>query len=259
MFAVRQFLPEVLAMVRERGFRVVVIAPPEAGAGDGPTPGFPEVEFRSVSMKREIALLADLAALWKICMVLRSIRPVVTNMSTPKMALLGGIAGWLTGVPHRIYTLRGLRYQTTRFWKRAVLWACEWIACRCAHSVICISRSVRDSVLDDSVAGASKTVLLGDKASEGIGIPEPVPDGWAPVAPCRTQLAIPETASVLGFVGRLTRDKGIPELAEAFRLLRDGGRDVYLLLLGALETGDPVSPELVAWLRANDHDAGWDS
>jgi len=253
MFAVRQFLPEVLAMAAERGFRVVVVAPPATGSGDGAPDGLPGVEIRHVRLKREISLLADLRALWEIWAVLRSIRPAVTDMSTPKMALLGGIAGWLAGVPHRIYTLRGLRYETTRSWKRPLLWACEWIACRCAHHVICISRSVRDLVLEDRIAPVGKTVLLGDKVSEGITIPQRVRDGGLTSAMLRSRLRIPDTAPVIGFVGRLTRDKGIPELAEAFRLLRRSGREVYLLLLGAFEAGDPVPSETVEWLRADDH------
>ena len=253
MFAVRQFLPEVLSMARQRGFRVVVIAPREDLPEHDTPPGFPDVEYRYVSLRREISPLADLRALWEIWSALRSIRPAVTNMSTPKMALLGGIAAWLAGVPYRLYMLRGLRYETTGSWKKLLLWACEWVACRCAHRVICISRSVREKVINENIARADKTVLLGDRVSEGITIQNPIPDAPASAARLRAQLAIPRTASVIGFVGRLTRDKGIPELAEAFRLLRQGGREVYLLLLGALEVGDPVPPEIVDWLLANDH------
>lgn len=254
MFAVRQFLPEVLSMAQERGFRVVVIAPEEAVAGGGgPPEGFPEVEFRFVSIQREISLLADLRALWQIWLLLRSIRPAVTNMSTPKMALLGGVAGWLAGVPHRIYTMRGLRHETTRSWKKKVLLACEWIACRCAHRVICISRSVQEAALDQHLASPQKTILLGDRVSEGIALREPTIEACASDASLRVRLQIPATASVIGFVGRFTRDKGIPELAEAFRLLRERGHDVYLLLLGTFEAGDRVQPEIVQWLRANDH------
>src|ERR1019366_1905230 len=125
LFAVRQFLPETLDPVRRRGFGVVVIAPPPACAGDDPRPMFPGVEFRFVPIQREISVLRDLLVLFQLCAILRALRPGVSHMSTPKMALLGGLAGWLARVPRRIYTMRGLRYETTRSLKRRVLMACE--------------------------------------------------------------------------------------------------------------------------------------
>jgi hypothetical protein len=98
MFAVRQFLPETLAMVQERGYRAIVISPETGG-------DIPGVEFYCVPMRREIAPLSDLVALFRLWTLLRSLRPAVVNVSTPKMALLGGIAARLARVPHRIYTL----------------------------------------------------------------------------------------------------------------------------------------------------------
>src|ERR1035438_1090309 len=101
-FAVRQFLPEVLAAVRRRGFDAVVAAPQPAEPAAFQT-SFPGVRFRHVPMKREISLLSDIASLCCLWFLLRSVRPALTNMSTPKMGLIGGLAAWLARVPHRIY------------------------------------------------------------------------------------------------------------------------------------------------------------
>lgn len=236
LFAVRQFLPEILAMVQERGLRPVVICPEP---GD-----IPGVEFRCVPMQREISVFSDVLALVRVFLVLRSVRPSVVNMSTPKMALIGGLAAWMARVPHRIYTLRGLRFETARGARRQLLIACERVAAACAHRVICISRSVRDTVVRDRIVPEAKATVLGERVSEGISL--------RPGAPART-LDIPKSAKVIGFVGRLTRDKGIRDLVEAFRLLLAGGLDVYLLLLGEFEQGDPVDPETVHFIRTDPH------
>ncbi len=247
IFAVRHFLPEILSMTRDLGMDATVVAPAVAGEDPALIPG---VRFRSVSMKREISPGRDIWTLWQLWRMFRSIRPAITSMSTPKMGLLGGIAALVAGVPHRLYTLRGLRYETTRSWKRDLLMACERIACLSAHRVICISRSVMDAVLRDGIADPGKVVLLGDRASEGIQFPgRPVPDANAELA-MRRLLGIPEESQVLGFVGRLTRDKGIQQLVECFQILRGEGRDVHLLLLGAFEPGDPVDPATAAWIRS---------
>jgi glycosyltransferase involved in cell wall biosynthesis len=247
VFAARNLLPETLAMVRERGWSAVLIAPGK----DAELRAVADSEFecRGVEIEREIAPLRDLAALWRMYRILRTVRPAVTNMSTPKVGFLGGLAGWAAGVPHRIYTLRGLRYETARSWKRAVLLACERVACGCAHQVICISRSVRENAVRDGILPRAKAVLLGERVSEGISRKRLEAVRAASGEEVRAALGIPPDAAVIGFVGRLTRDKGIGELIRAFGELLAEGRRVRLLLVGSFETGDPVDAELVEWVR----------
>jgi len=247
LFAVRHFLPEVLSLTREMGMDATVVAP---GSGETAEEILAGARFRPVSMKREISPASDLRTLWQLWRMLRSIRPAITSMSTPKMGLLGGIAAWLAGVPHRLYTLRGLRYETTHSWKRALLMACERIACLSAHRVICISRSVKDAVLRDRIADAAKIVLLGERASEGIPIRDQPIRETRSAPSLRRLLGIPEGSQVLGFVGRLTRDKGIQELVECCQILLAEGRDIHLLLLGDFESGDRVNPATAGWIRS---------
>jgi glycosyltransferase involved in cell wall biosynthesis len=48
----------------------------------------------------------------------------------------------------------------------------------------------------------------------------------------REQFSIPLDAAVVGFVGRLTRDKGLPELIEAFDRILLAEPSTHLLLVG---------------------------
>lgn len=249
-FAVRQFLPEVLDAVQHRGFHAVVAAPqpPEPAAFQA---SFPGVEFRHVPLQREISLLSDIRSLCRLWCLLKSIRPALTDMSTPKMGLIGGLAAWLARVPHRIYTLRGLRYETARSWKRKLLIACEKIACACAHQVICVSRSVRQTAIQAGLASAGKLVLLGERVSEGITLEPESEIHPRDLVRLRKQLRIPEEAPVIGFVGRLTKDKGVRDLVQCFQILQREGRAVHLLLLGDFESGDPVDRETVEWISTS--------
>lgn len=247
MFAVHHMLPETVSLMRAKGFDVVVVAPP-APPLDAPESSLgPGVDFLPTPMDREIAPISDLRALCRIWSVLKKVRPTVTDMSTPKMALLGGLAALLARVPHRIYTLRGLRYETARSWKRGLLMLCEKIACACAHHVICISRSVRERAIRDHLAPRRKLLLLGERSSEGIAIRRAA--GRSGRATLREQLGVSPEIPVIGFVGRLTRDKGVGELAAAFRKLRADGRRLQLLVLGDFESGDPVDKESEEWIR----------
>jgi glycosyltransferase involved in cell wall biosynthesis len=54
---------------------------------------------------------------------------------------------------------------------------------------------------------------------------------------------------VLGFVGRIVRDKGMKELAEAWLTLRESFPSLHLLLVGPFEPEDRVSTEVEELFR----------
>jgi glycosyltransferase involved in cell wall biosynthesis len=65
----------------------------------------------------------------------------------------------------------------------------------------------------------------------------------------RERYQIPPEALVLGFVGRVVRDKGIIELAEAWKILRDSFPNLYLLLIGPIEPQDPIPEDILKTLE----------
>jgi glycosyltransferase involved in cell wall biosynthesis len=68
----------------------------------------------------------------------------------------------------------------------------------------------------------------------------------------RARLGVPEDALVVGFVGRLVRDKGVLELAEAWRALREAHPSAHLVLAGRIEEEEDAIPlEVAAALRAD--------
>ena len=61
----------------------------------------------------------------------------------------------------------------------------------------------------------------------------------------RNILGLPKAASVVGFVGRLTRDKGLPELIEAFETILKSEAEARLLLVGWFDASeDALSPTM---------------
>src|SRR5882672_4377311 len=94
------------------------------------------VQFFPIPIAREISPFRDLRSLVRIFRLLRRLRPAATNFSTPKAGLLGTVAAALARGPCRIYTLRGLRLETTSGIKRLILWLTEWLACRSSHITV---------------------------------------------------------------------------------------------------------------------------
>lgn len=199
----------------------------------------------SVSMRREISPLRDLRSFFEIWRLLRRIRPVICNSGTPKAGLLVGLAAWLNRVPCRVYTLRGLRLETAKGVKKLILTLAEKAACFSAHQIVCVSASLRERATASRLVVQSKTVLLGAGSSNGVDISrfQPTTEKSALAANLRRQLDIHPDQPVIGFAGRFTRDKGLPELVAAFQLIRKELQEAVLLLIGDFEEGDPVPDE----------------
>jgi glycosyltransferase involved in cell wall biosynthesis len=212
--------------LRSAGFRVVLISSPgpqldSVGAEEG-------IEIFPIPIRRKIALFDDLVSLIRLWRALRRFRPDLTEFSTPKAGLLGNLAARLSGVPVRVYMLRGLRLETVSGFKRYLLLTAERIASLCAHHVVCNSESLRDKTVSLAIAPRAKIRLIGSGSSNGVDV-----ERFAPgPSVLKRRLNIPQHAPVVGFVGRLTRDKGVPELIEAFEVMLRAFPSARLLLVG---------------------------
>jgi glycosyltransferase involved in cell wall biosynthesis len=101
---------------------------------------------------------------------------------------------------------------------------------------------LRQRAVDLQLVGADKAYVIGAGSSNGINCLRFLPgkERIAAAAALRTKLNISPRATVIGFVGRLTRDKGISELYGAYQSLKRSLPDLHLLLVGDFEEGDPV-------------------
>jgi glycosyltransferase involved in cell wall biosynthesis len=233
-----------LRTLREAGFRVTLVSSPgelltRTAAQEG-------VESIAIPMHRQIAPAADLLALLRLWWLLFRLKPEMTEFSTPKAGLLGSIAAMLCGVPARVYFLRGLKLETCTGLKRRILLAAERVASASSHAVLCNSESLRNEALSLGVAPASKLRLLGGGSSNGVDVERfsPGPGNL------RCRLGLPPDSPVVGFVGRMTRDKGLPELVEAFDAILAAKPDVHLLLVGWFDASeDALSKELCSRIK----------
>jgi len=221
-----------LRALREAGFHVTLVASPgemlsRMAESEGVTP-------IAIPIERGIAPFADLVSLARLCWLLYCLRPDMTEFSTPKAGFLGTLAAFLTRVPQRVYMLRGLKLETASGFKRMVLVAAERLAAGCAHVVLCNSASLRLQAIALGVASAGKLQLLGEGSSNGVDMERFCPGD----SDVRERLGLPLDAAVVGFVGRLTRDKGLPELIEAFDTILAAEPAAHLLLVGWFDAAE---------------------
>lgn len=229
-----------LAHVRQAGFRVTLICSPgpeleEVARREG-------VDVVPIAIERGISPLRDLVSLVAIYRALRRLQPDLVHASTPKAGLLTLLAARLAGIRHRLYLVRGLRLETTRGPKRWLLAAMEHLARRSSTRLLAVSASVAKRYGELDGGGSAEPLVLANGSSNGVDAARFAAAARA-VNGLRQELGLGQREAVIGFVGRVTRDKGISDLLEAFSQVSEKLPTTRLVLVGGHEEGDPISPE----------------
>ncbi|MEM8619418.1 MAG: glycosyltransferase [Actinomycetota bacterium] len=228
-----------LGFMIEQGFDVEVAVGGEVRA-DAWDQG---VSVSSVPLVRQPSPLRDLRALWAIVALIRRSRPDVVNASTPKAGLLGMVAAFVCRVPVRVYVVRGYRFEGLHGPGRWLAIAVERVTSACATDVIVNSASLRAVGWTSGALARSRGVVLAAGSGNGVDIERFSPASDSTTGEARQQFGLPIDSTVVGFVGRLVRDKGIVDLVDVFSDRFGDVDDVWLLLVGSFEDADRVPPE----------------
>lgn len=210
--------------------------------------------IHQVKMERRISPLDDLVTLLRLVLLLRRLRPEIVHSHTPKGGLLGTVAGWLAGVPFRIYHVHGLPLSTATGIRAALLKRAETVASHLATHVLCVSESVRTDYLERGFTSPQKIRCLGDGSCNGVDTRigfAPPSDRISEKMTARGAIGVPAHALVIGFVGRLSRDKGIEILASAWIKIRTECPSAILVLVGPKDLTDPVAPSVMQALESD--------
>lgn len=194
-----------------------------------------------VPMHREISIAADCRSLVALYKLFRRERPYIVHSNTPKASLLSMVAAWAARVPHRIYLVTGLRFETTHGILRFILKTMERITCLCATKVIPEGDGVKATLLREHITRKPLQKIHHGNIN-GIDLEHfaRTPE----VMQRATEIRNGSEDFTFIFIGRMVRDKGINELVAAFDRLNSELPATKLLLVGKFEDElDPVLPE----------------
>ncbi len=204
------------------------------------------VEVFKVPMTRRITPLQDLKTVILLYRYFKKVRPHIVHSHTPKAGTVAMMAAWLSGVRHRLHTVAGLPLLEARGARRMLLDAVEKVTYACATRVYPNSSGLRDIILKNRYASASKVKVLGNGSSNGIDTAHFSVDCFSAnqLDAIKSEHQINPGDFVFVFVGRLVGDKGVNELMAAFERLLQRHAQVKLLLVGDYEADlDPLLPE----------------
>jgi glycosyltransferase involved in cell wall biosynthesis len=200
-------------------------------------------QLHTVDIQRAIAPQKDAVCLFQLQRLLRTLRPDVLHAHGPKAGLLGMLSARSIGVTAPIYSIHGLRHETLHGARLQLVRNMEAMSCRLARRVLCVSQSVRRRALSDLGVSENKVQVLGNGSAAGVDALshyEPSEQRAAGFA-LRKSLGMDGAEFVVGYVGRLARDKGLLDLAAAWPVIKAQRPGARLLLAGGPDATDPVA------------------
>lgn len=153
----------------------------------------------------------------------------VLHAHTPVAALIGRIAAKLAGIPLVIYTAHGFYFHDDMpRWRRALFVMLERIGGRCTDLLFCQSAEDAKVAVTEGIAPAGQVVAIGNGVDVARFDPAEAGTGEA----VRSTLGIPKEAFVIGFIGRMVREKGVEEFLRAVTSLAGNYPNFWVLLVG---------------------------
>jgi glycosyltransferase involved in cell wall biosynthesis len=234
-----------LEYLQAHGFEITVVCASSALDAEIRARG---VRLHTAPLTRAITPRQDFRALWNLWRFLRREAFDIVEVGTPKAALLGSIAARLAGVPCVTHILHGLAYEGRPGWEGRIVRFSTAVPCRLAQHTLAVSDSVREGAQRAGLCTGRRMRVIGRGSCNGVDLRRFSPDCRRYGPEVRSRHGIPPEAVVVGFLGRMTRDKGLVELADAFRTARARVPGLVLLLVGGYEDRDRPPAEVVDFL-----------
>lgn len=211
------------------------------------------IKFIPISMERGISL-GGIGAMIKMVKIFRREKFDLVQYSTPNASFYASIAAWLARVPVRLYCQWGMAYVGFHGFKRKVFKTIEKTVCRLSTWIEPDSHGNLDFSHEEGLYPDEKGSVNWNGSASGVDLKKfdiTGRENWRKAK--RQEYGIPDDAFVYGFIGRITGDKGINELFNAFHSVLTQNPNVYLMMVGNPEKADSVDAELYDWAKREPH------
>lgn len=194
------------------------------------------VRVFSVGIERKVSPWRDFLAALQIFKIFQQYKFDIVHSLTPKAGLLAMLAANLARVHFRLHTFTGQVWATRSGFSRRLLSTIDRIIASLASHVLVDSRSQRDFLINEKILLTERSTVLHRGSVSGVDLHR-FKQNPAARSDIRESLEILLSDTVFLYIGRLNRDKGLLDLANAFCLIHQQYPDSILLVVGPDEEG----------------------
>lgn len=207
------------------------------------------IHYYPVKMERGISI-SGFKAIREIKRIFDREKFDMIQYSTPNASLYAAIAGKFSKIPVRLYCQWGMVYVGFSGVKRYIFKTVEKLVCRLSTWVEPDSHSNLNFAHREKLYSKQKGSVIWNGSACGVDLAKfDISKKSEYRAAIRKGLNCDPSHFIFGFVGRITRDKGVNELLTAFKNLSEHYDDVYLMMVGTTENDSSVNEDLFLWAK----------
>ena len=248
--SINNWIKPFLNEYAKRGVDVSIVCNMDAAYEQGLKVEFPFVHTYPIPFPRGIDLPGSLKSIRLLTKLFRCEKFDLVQYSTPNASMYAAVAAWLARIPVRLYCQWGMVYVTMGGVKRKLFEMIERIVCGLSTEIQPDSFGNLEFCRKAGFYDEQKSLVIWNGSAKGLDLSAfAVAKKSAYAKEIRGTYNIPDGALVMGFVGRLGREKGCNELFTAFRALKLHFPTLKLLFVGPIEKEETIEPELLAYFR----------
>lgn len=209
---------------------------------------YPFIHTHAIDFPRGMNALGSLKSIFKLIKFFKKEKFDLVQYSTPNASFYSSVASFIVRVPVRLYCQWGMVYVTKTGLLRKVTEIIERTTCKCSTIIQPDSHGNLNFCRENGLYNEQKSCVIWNGSAKGIDLSAydiEKKDHFA--AEIKVRYKIPENALIVGFVGRLGKEKGCNELFSAFRTLKSKYPNLVLLFVGPIEKEDSIEANLLEY------------
>jgi len=222
---IKYLLLPLIDRLEKEGYNVQVVSSPGRYTDELKQDGY---VINKVDIGRKIRPISNLKAILALYKLIKSEKFDIVHVHSPLAAMLGRIAAKMARVPVVIYTAHGFYFHENmrKEKRRLVIWMEKILGRACTNILLLQSGEDRATAVKEGISLSQNAVWI----SNGVDINKFKPG--SPDEKLRSSFGIKKEDKVVGFAGRIVKEKGIEELVMAVGIIKKHVPSVKLLIAG---------------------------
>lgn len=248
-FVIPYFLGEQINYFNNNNFEIHIACTPDSNILNYSKCWY--FKFLPLEVTRKFSFLQDLLSLLKLIIYIKKHNFDIVVGHTPKGALLASLSSYFNRTKKRFYFRHGLMYETSVGLKRYILIFIERLTSYLVTDVICVSKSVLNKSIEYRLSDFNKLKIINHGTCNGVDTENKFNkkninnDQFISL---KKRLNIIDSDFIVGYIGRVSKDKGIDFLVEAWLKLKESNNhanNFKLVICGPIDSRDSISNKTI--------------
>ncbi len=211
---------------------------------------YPFVNTYPIPFPRGINALGSLKSIFSLLKLFKKEKYDMVQYSTPNASFYSSVAAKICRIPVRLYCQWGMIYVTQTGIKHKIFKLMERTICKNSTMIQPDSIGNLEFCRKQGFYNENNSCVIWNGSAKGLNLlAYDISKKEEYANEIKQKYGIAQEDIVIGFVGRLGREKGCNELFEAFKNIKQKYKKAKLLFVGPIEKEDTIEPQWLEYFK----------